>query len=404
MKRNSLKEQMRNGEFIMNELQRHKMVFKILIPVISIFLKCRFNYRYEDISKVKGPYLLLANHNLELDPAFVGMAARNQLYFVASEHILRKGIGTWLLMTFFKPIIHKKGKQGMNTIKEMLKTLKEGHSVCIFPEGNRSFNGLTGEILPSIGKVARRSGAGLVTYRVEGGYFTQPRWSTTLRRGKMQGKLIKVYSPEELKEMTDAQVGEAICNDLYEDAYATQQKERVPFKGKNLALGMESTLFACPSCKMLGNLHSDKNHLFCDCGFRMKYDVFGDLTDAQGAKYTITELDAMQRELLKEQFEAYIQKENAEDAFFTDQVTVYNIDGSHRQQGTLEGTLKAYGDRLELCGRKIPYEEITGAAIYSRNSMILHQKGIEGHVEIKSHMAFNALKYQYLLQMKGILL
>jgi len=108
----------------MNELRRHRLVFKI-VPIIDLFLKLKFNYKYDSLSKIEGPYLLLANHNLELDPAFVGVAAKKHLYFVASEHILRKGIGTWLLMTFFKPIIHQKGRQGMNTIKEMLKTLKE---------------------------------------------------------------------------------------------------------------------------------------------------------------------------------------------------------------------------------------------------------------------------------------
>lgn len=382
----------------MNELSLHRGVFK-LAPLIALFLKYRFNYEYEDLSKIEGPYLLLANHNLELDPALVGVAAKNHLYFVASEHILRKGIGTWLLMTFFKPIIHKKGKQGMNTIKEMLKTLNEGHSVCIFPEGNRSFNGLTGEILPSIGKVARRSGAKLVTYRIEGGYFAQPRWSTTLRKGKIRGRLIKVYSAEELKSMTDEQVGTAICDDLHEDAYETQSRERVAFKGKNLALGMESTLFACPVCKQLNCIHSDAVSLYCDCGFRAIYDEYGDLTEENGRKYTITELDDLQKKILQEMFEEYCQR-NEQGPFLADNVTVHKIDEKHVLLGTEIGTIEAYSDRLEICGRKIPFSDVNGMAIYSRNSMILHIKDLEGHIELKSDQTFNALKYLYLYNKK----
>ncbi len=388
----------------MGELQRHRLVFK-LMPLITLFLKYRFNYEYEDLSEVEGPYLLLANHNLELDPAFVGVAAKNHLYFVASEHILRKGIGTWLLMTFFKPIIHMKGKQGMNTIKEMLKTLKEGHSVCIFPEGNRSFNGLTGEILPSIGKVARRSGAKLVTYRIEGGYLTQPRWSTTLRKGKMRGRLIRVYSQEELQSMSDTQVGEAICRDLYEDAYATQKKERIAFRGKNLALGMESTIFTCPDCGKIGTLHSDADHLYCDCGFCARYDVYGELTDTSGKKYTITELDRMQREALEKRLEAYDseqpESDNSGEQIFADKVTLYEIDRNHALVRTTEGTLSAYADRFEVCGRKVQFRDMLGMAIVSRNIMILHIKGDEGHIELKSDISFSALKYLYLYHAKG---
>ena len=85
----------------MDELQRHRLTFKVIRPVAWVLMKVLFNYEYDDLSKIEGPYLLLVNHNLELDPAAVGVAAGNQLYFVASEHILRKGFGTWFLMTFF---------------------------------------------------------------------------------------------------------------------------------------------------------------------------------------------------------------------------------------------------------------------------------------------------------------
>ena len=383
------------GDSIMNEVRRHRLVFKI-VPLVDMFLKFKFNYKYDSLSKVEGPYLLLANHNLELDPAFVGVAAKKHLYFVASEHILRKGIGTWLLMTFFKPIIHQKGRQGMNTIKEMLKTLKDGHNVCIFPEGNRSFNGLTGEILPSIGKVAKRSGAKLVTYRIEGGYLSQPRWSTTLRKGKMQGRLMKVYSVDELKSMTDDQINEAICSDLYEDAYATQNREKIAFRGKYLAMGMESTIFACPACGKIGGLRSDADHLYCDCGFRAKYDVYGELTDESGKKYTLTQLDTLQKQRLEE----LVQTAKPEEQLFADKVTVYTIDKEHNLTDTKEEMLAAYVDRFIIGEKKVSIEDVQGIAIFSRNSIILHIKGMEGHIEIKSDLSFSALKYLYLFEMK----
>lgn len=123
----------------------------------------------------------------------VGVASEKHLYFVASEHIMRKGFATKLLMRYLKPIIHMKGCQGINTVKQMIKTLRDGQNVCIFPEGNRSFNGLTCDFEPSIAKVARRSGAKLITYRIEGGYFTQPRWSTTLRKGKIKVLFCTLY-------------------------------------------------------------------------------------------------------------------------------------------------------------------------------------------------------------------
>ena len=58
----------------MNEVRRHRWVYHALLPVIEVFLKWKFNYEYDDVSKVEGPFLLLANHNMELDPAVVGSA------------------------------------------------------------------------------------------------------------------------------------------------------------------------------------------------------------------------------------------------------------------------------------------------------------------------------------------
>ena len=376
----------------MDELRRHQMVFKVLMPFIHIFTKLKFNYEYDRLKEIEGPFLLLANHNMELDPVLVGEAVENQIYFVASEHLMRKGFVTKLLMYFIKPIIHMKGRQGAKTVKQMLRALQEGHRVCIFPEGNRSFNGVTMDMETSIAKVAKKSKAKLITFRIEGGYLTQPRWSTSTRKGKTRGRLINIYTPEQLAEMSDVQISEAIIADLYEDAYETQARDQVKFKGKNLALGLESTIFTCPKCGEIGTLHSQDDRFFCDCGFEAKYDVYGYLTDNEGTKYTITELDKLQQEELQKKVENWV----ADKPLFEDQVTIYRIGADHELIGTEVGRFSAYLDHLECGGETLKYDEIEGMAIYSRNAMIIHHPSVEGHLEVKSDIGFNALKYLYL--------
>lgn len=376
----------------MDELRRHRMVFKILMPFVEIFTKWKFNYEYDSLKDIEGPYLLLPNHNLELDPLVISVAAKNHLYFVASEHLMRKGIATKLLMHFLKPIIHMKGRQGAKTVKQMLRTLQEGHRVCIFPEGNRSFNGVTMEMQTSIARVAKKARVKLITYRVEGGYLTQPRWSTNLRRGKLRGRLINIYTPEQLVGMSDEQISDAIITDLHEDAYETQKRERIVFKGSNLALGLESTIFTCPKCGEVGKLHSEGDRFYCDCGFKAVYDVYGDLTDQNGKKYTVTELDKMQQSALKERLKNW----KAEKPLFEDSVTIYRIGADHKLIGTEEGSFKAYIDYLECGGERLDYAGMDGMAIYSRSVLMIHHEKLDGHLEIKSDISFSALKYLYL--------
>lgn len=376
----------------MNELRRHQLFYKIVLPFVHVFNKWKFNYEFDSLKEVDGPYLLLPNHNLELDPVVIGDAVGKQIYFVASEHLLRKGIGTKLLMYFLKPIIHMKGRQGAKTVKQMLRTLQEGHRVCIFPEGNRSFNGVTMDMQASIAKVAKKAKVKLITYRVEGGYLTQPRWATNIRRGKLRGRLINIYTPEQLAQMTDEQISDAIISDLHEDAYETQKKEHIAFKGDHLALGLESTIFICPKCGEHGKLHSRDNRFYCDCGFEAIYDVYGDLTDQNGNKYTVTQLDTIQKDRLKEMIRNWPQKQ----PIFKDQVTVSRIGADHKLIGTEKGQLSAYLDHLELDGECLDYEGMDGLAIYSRNALIIHHEKISGHLEVKSDLGFSALKYLYL--------
>ena len=376
----------------MDELRRHQMVFKVLMPFIHILTKVKFNYEYDSLKEIEGPYLLLANHNMELDPVLVGEAVEKQIYFVASEHLMRKGFVTKLLMYFVKPIIHMKGRQGAKTVKQMLRMLQEGHKVCIFPEGNRSFNGVTMDMEASIAKVAKKAKVKLITFRIEGGYLTQPRWSTSTRRGKTKGRLINIYTPEQLSEMSDSQICEAIIADLHEDAYETQKTEHVKFKGKNLALGLESTLFVCPKCGEIGKLHSEDDRFYCECGFSSVYDAYGYLTDTEGKVHTVTELDEMQQKVLKEHVEAC--DENT--PLFEDQVTIYRVGANHELIGTEQGSFKAFTDHLECGGERLDFHEIEGMAIYSRSALIIHRKNVDGHLEVKSDIRFNALKYLYL--------
>lgn len=382
----------------MKDIKRHKRSYRVIRKLVAPVFRWLFNYRHPIVNPTDEPYIVLANHNLELDPALVAMAFPQHMYFVASEHILRKGFGGWFLMHFLKPIIRMKGKVEVKTVAEILRTARAGHNVCIFAEGARSFNGRTCTILPSTGKMVKRSGSGLVTYRLEGGYFSQPRWSMSLRKGRIQGVLAGIYTAEELKAMTEDEVNALIIRDLAEDAYVTQAKDPVPYKGKKLALGMESTLFACPKCGAMGQLKSDDTSISCSCGAHFTYTEYGDLVSADGQKHTITEWDLWQQEALRQRYESA--KETAEETpLFSDEVTLFDIDENHEIRNTEEGILTAYLDRIECSGHTFFYEDMLGLDIFSRNFMVLNYGKEAAHYEIKGDLMFCALKYLYLYKL-----
>ena len=377
-------------------LRRHRRFWVLMRILLSRYFIRKFGYEYDSLADIEGPYLLLANHNMELDPALVGIATHKHVYFVASEHIMRKGLGTWFLRTFFRPIIHTKGKTGTKSVMAIIKTLKKGQNVCLFAEGNRSFNGVTGDILPSTGKLAKAAGASLVTFRIEGGFLTQPRFSTSRRKGKTYGHLVHVYKPEELKKMSDDEMNETINRDLYEDAYAVQAEKMIPYKGKNLTLGIESTLFWCPACKKMETLTSTSDEVRCGaCGFSASYDEYGYLNCSDGVKRNMRDWDREQKDFLIGQFR------DGTFEGFTDPVTVRIIGADHKAGEVMNGELRATTEGVTFAGKHYKRGYISGLAVYSRNYINTLFGPEEVQYDLRGDRGFNALKYYYLYQETG---
>ena len=70
---------------------RHRFVYFTLRPFFRAFLKMRYNYTSEKYDAT-GPVLILPNHTCTMDPVMVAMSFKKPIYFVTSDHLLRKGI------------------------------------------------------------------------------------------------------------------------------------------------------------------------------------------------------------------------------------------------------------------------------------------------------------------------
>jgi 1-acyl-sn-glycerol-3-phosphate acyltransferase len=367
--------------------RRHARVYRVAKRLLMPFLKWLFKLEAEPVPHLEAPYLVYANHNTDLDAAFVQCSFDEVLYFVASEHIFRVKFASRLLTYLFDPISRLKGSTDMSTVREVMRRLRDGKSVCIFAEGNRSFNGLTGPIPPSVGKLVKACKVPLVTYRFEGGYFTTPRWAYTIRRGRMRGYVVNVYNMEKLTNMSVDDVNDAINRDLFEDAYARQAMEMIPFKGKRLAEGLETALFICPQCQQIGTLQSKNNEFYCSCGLKATYDEYGYLS---GAPYsTVTEWDTWQSQQLAKVAEDL----RDEPAFVDGNVKLNLIMGNHRGELVEEGsgTLAMYRDKM-VCGTiTFAVDDISDMALYGRGNIALTHQG--KNYTITGGRAFCGRKY-----------
>ncbi len=381
---------------------RHKFAYSIGGTLSKPWV-AKFNFHTTPYThKGDWPYVVLSNHNTDYDPLFLRQTFSEPMYFVAAENILRMGLASKLIVRYFDPIFRIKGKQEIRTTSEVLRRLRAGNNVCIFAEGNRSFNGVTGYIFPATAKLVKKSGAGLITYRLSGGYLSSPRWSRSLRKGEMKGEIVGVYSPEELAKLSSDELHQIIVRDLYEDAYESQEIKPIAYKGEKLAEGLESTLFTCPCCKSIGTLHTHDDIIECSCGYRAKYDEYGYIVEADGSRKTIKALDRWQYNLLREQV-----KEMAggtEALLFQDaNISLRKIGPDHELVSEEMGTLYGYCDRLVFANDNASYsfgfDILSGLSIFGNNKMVLNYKDGElKHYEMHGPFSYSALKYLYLYE------
>lgn len=367
------------------DYKRHLLAYRFFRALVKPFMKWLFKMTPLPAPDLKGPYLVYANHNADLDPVLLSFSFKEQIYFVASEHVYRAGFASRLLKRYFDPISRLKGSSDTAAVKEILRRFRAGHNVCIFAEGNRSFDGQTCPILPTSGKLAKICGVPMVTYKFEGGYFTTPRWAFTIRRGSMRGSVVNIYSPKQLAAMSVDQINDAIAADLYEDAYARQAQQRVRFQGKRLAEGLEAALYLCPQCARIGTLKSRDDAFYCDCGLHVRYDEYGDLHGGPFA--SVTQWDDWQREKLPK-----IAVGLGDEAAFRDaNVRLVQIFDGHRSEQIYCGPVVLYRNRIELGDITFSMSELSDMALYGRANIALTCGG--KHYDIVSDPPFCGRKY-----------
>ena len=367
-------------------LKRHKRVYAFLKGLLGGIIQNIFGFTYEPVQLGEGPYLITANHNGDLDPALIGIGLSKHMYFVASEHIFRKGFLSWILTYFFAPIARVKGMTDATAALNILRAMKKTN-VCLFAEGNRSYNGVTGPIFPATGKLAKATGAPLVTYRFEGGYLTTPRWSHSIRKGRMFGHVVNIYSPEQLKQMTPDEVNEHIREDIMEDAFERQRINPYRYKGKDLAKGLENAIYFCPKCGKTGTLNSKGDEFFCTCGMRVRFTETGFFEpvspqDGEVPFQTVRDWDSWQNQRVAKYAEALGEDEIA---YSDEGVQLIGVGKRHQSKVLEVGRLTMTKNTLSVGEHSFPLKSINSIGLMGVYKMMFSVDGVSYELRAAKH-------------------
>ncbi len=337
--------------------KRRKRFWDAAQLIVGSWIRRKFDFSFDtsfEPGDIDGPLLVAVNHASAYDPLFTGAAFKNKpLTFIASEHILR--IRPWgpVLDRYVSFIPHQKGSRGTRTALVAIKRIRKGESIFLAVEGEQTWNGKPLPVMPYTGKLVKGSGATLVTYLIEGAYLSAPRWATNIRRGKVYGHPAGVYGPEQLKEMSEAEIEALIARDLAFDTWEWQDSQPggpVIYKctkGGN-ADGLERSVFTCPACGSFGTLRSKGDSISCGCGFKARMSGTGSFEPAEPFR-TVADWEEFDLRSLKKAL-AGDQQEGSETIFSDDGVVLRLIGDDHRDEEIASGklTLSKTGEKYIL--------------------------------------------------------
>ena len=326
-----------------------------------------------------------------------------QAYFVATEHIFRLGFVSKLLNFVFGPIARPKGGSSLDAVRKMMDHFRKGHSVCLFAEGEATWDGQTHPVFPATGKLVRMSGATLVTYRIEGGYLSLPRWTAKARRGAVHAHAVNVYPPEMLKKMTASEINAAIEKDLSEDAFRRQKEHPVSYRSKAPAEHLERLFYLCPRCRKIGTIHSEKDRLFCSCGLKTRFTDLGFFDPAVSfegspAFETVLQWDLWQKEELKRRYAQEFSHESRESLFSDASLQFNRVTAAHETVSLGTVPIVLYPDRLKLGGREFLLQEISDMAMVQAHRLLFTAKNDYYEVVSPKKGCINLRKYLDLWQ------
>jgi len=248
------------------------------------FIKYKPIISYENgVENLKGPFLLLCNHNAFLDFKIAStlLGKNDANYVVAIDGF----IGREKLLRDVGCICKRKFTNDITLIRQLKRVVDMGNVAVIYPEARYSLCGTTAVLPESLGKLAKLLKVPLVTLICHGHHINSPFWDTSHERGvsRTAATYKQLFTKEEIESLPVDEINNAIVNEFQYDDFAWQKENGIRICDKNRAKGLHRVLYKCPHCKEENKIESDGVKLFCtSCGKQWEMTELGELKAING--------------------------------------------------------------------------------------------------------------------------
>lgn len=264
------------------------LVFIVWLAAKFVIIKNRIKIDKKSVKGLKGPYLLLCNHNSFLD-FFVTYAATfprrfNPISTIDGYYGFPWGIREGL-MRCLGCICKRKFTNDAIMVRHLARTAKAGDVPTIFPEARYSVVGTEACLPSSLGKLVKLLNIPVVTMVMNGHHLKRPFWAEKKRKvSNMRTYMTKLLDVEEIKSLSADEIIEKIRKALYYNDYKYQKDNNIIIDEEFRAEGLHKALYQCAACGTEYKMTSYGTTLKCNhCGKEWEMTELGE-TQSQRRK------------------------------------------------------------------------------------------------------------------------
>lgn len=134
---------------------------------------CQTKYRGLENLPAKEPFIVASNHISNIDPFILGACQWRRFNYLAKVELFDTPRKEW----FFRQvgaIPIRRGTSDFRALREVLRKLKKGTPLILFPEGTRGYSDRAKEPQPGVGFLARKSGVPVIPAFITGSDKAMP--------------------------------------------------------------------------------------------------------------------------------------------------------------------------------------------------------------------------------------
>ena len=145
-----------------------RLIYRVAQTISYTYFRLFHGFRIQGLENIPKdkPFILACNHLSFFDPPAIGCKIPRNLHYFARDSLFFWPLG--LLITSLNSIPVNRGQLDLGTLRKVLKVLKNGHPILVFPEGTRSEDGELQDPQKGLGLLVAKSSVGVIPARIYG--------------------------------------------------------------------------------------------------------------------------------------------------------------------------------------------------------------------------------------------